>query len=155
MKILAKFCFFSALVLSSWQVSAQASLPKKNDPQKPRRDGVARISGKMVEIKNGKTMPLSRTYKAENGTQVSAAGLVTFPDGRKEKLAEGYAVNKEGNKVIFEDDMLAPEKIRENQKEVTGKTETEVITTQKVKTIINDSTKRKAVRDTIRTTEVK
>ena len=62
---------------------------------------------------------------------------------------------KEGNKVIIEDDMIAPDKIRKHQKEVTGKGETSVTITEKTRVVVNDSTGRKAVYDTIRTVETK
>jgi len=150
MKIFARFSFFLALVLMSLQVSAQATMPRKNAPKNTMRDGVARKFGKMVVIKQGKEMPLTKTYTAGNGTKVLANGTVIFPDGRKEKLTEGYAVNQEGAVVILEDDMIAPEKIRERQQQVTGKTETTISTVEKMHVIINDSTGRKAVRDTVR-----
>ena len=155
MKILAKLCFFLALAFIGLEASAQATMPRKGEPKKIMRDGVGRKFGKMVEFKGGKEIALSKTYTAKNGTKVTSAGMVTYADGTKEKLPEGYAINKEGNKVIIEDDMIAPTKIREHQKEVTGKDETSVTITEKTRVIVNDSTGRKAVYDTIRTVETK
>lgn len=155
MKFTVKLCFMLALFLVSWQAAAQATMPRKGETTNVKRDGVARKFGKMVEIKNGKEMPLSRTYTAEDGTKVTSSGMVTFADGTKEKLPDGYAVNKQGKKVIYEDDMIAPRKIRENQKEKTGKTETEVIMKEKTKLTITEDTERKAIYDTVRTVETK
>jgi len=123
--------------------------------QAVKRDGVTRRSGKMIEIKNGKEMSLTRTFTATDGTKVSSSGMVTYADGSKEKLPEGFAINKQGKKVIYKDDMIAPAKIREHQKQVTGKDETTVIMKEQTHVIVNDSTKRKLVYDTIRTVETK
>ncbi|KAA9325398.1 DUF6799 domain-containing protein [Adhaeribacter soli] len=144
-----------ALALFVFQASAQATMPRKGAPKHAMRDGAAKKFGKMVEIRKGKESPLTRTYTAENGTKVMTNGTVVFPDGRKEKLAEGYAINKQGNKVILEDDMIAPKEIREQKQRVTGDSERTITVTEKTRVIINDSTGRKAVRDTIRTTETK
>ncbi|MBK0404461.1 hypothetical protein I5M27_15790 [Adhaeribacter sp. BT258] len=154
MKILTKLCFFLALTFLGVEAQAQATMPRKGAPKQTMRDGVARKFGKMVEFKNGKEMPLRGAYSA-GGTKVSNSGMVHYADGTKEKLPEGYAINKQGEKVILMDDMIAPEKIRKHQKEVTGKDETSVTITEKTRLIINDSTGRKAVYDTIRTVETK
>ena len=152
--MLTKLCFFLALAFMGLEAQAQATMPRKGEPKQTMRDGVARKFGKMVEFKNGKEMPLRGSFSA-GGTKVSNSGMVRYPDGTKEKLPEGYAINKQGEKVILEDDMIAPEKIRKHQKEVTGKDETSVTITEKTRVIINDSTGRKAVYDTIRTVETK
>jgi hypothetical protein len=149
MKFAARLAFFLTLSFLAFQASAQATMPEKGKISRY-KDGVARKFGKMIEIKKGKEMPLSRTYTAENGTKVMADGTVIFQGGKKEKLKEGYAVNRQGEKVILEDDMIAPDAIREHQKEVTGTDETVINYSEKTKVIINDSTGRKAVKDTIR-----
>jgi len=155
MKRIFKLFFTLTLIAVCQLASAQATMPKKGEPKKIMRDGVARKFGKMIEIKNGKEMPLSHTYTASDGTKVSSGGMVTFADGTKEKLPEGFAINKQGKKVIYEDDMIAPGKIREHQKQVTGKDETTVIMKEKTHEIVNDSTKRKLIIDTVRTVETK
>lgn len=154
MKILTRLCFIMALIFMGLEASAQATMPRKGETNKVMRDGVARKFGKMVEFKNGKEMPLRGSYSA-GGTKVSNSGMVRYANGTKEKLPEGYAINKEGEKVILEDDMIAPQKIREHQQKKTGSTETSVTITEKTRLIINDSTGRKAVYDTLRTVEVK
>ncbi len=150
MKLLTALFLTFALACSTLDVSAQASKSRKNAPYSM-RDGVTMRSGKMIEIKNGKERPLVNTFTAPNGTKVKPNGIVMYPGGRQEKLAEGYAVNMEGEKVIFADDMIAPDAIRSHQKKVTGKEATTFTVTEKTKIVINDSTGRKAVHDTIRT----
>lgn len=155
MKSALKLFMSVVLALFVFQASAQATMPRKGAPKHAMRDGAARKFGKMVEIRKGKETPLTRTYTTQNGTKVMANGTVIFPDGRKEKLAEGYAINKQGNKVILEDDMIAPDEIRQHQQQVTGKTESSITITEKTRLVINDSTGRKAVHDTLRTVETK
>ena len=150
MKLLPKICFFFALALWSYSAAAQASMPRKGE-KVTYRDGVGMKFGKMVEFKNGKEKPLSRTYTAANGTKLMPNGTVIYPGGNKEKLPDGYAVNKEGNKVILADDMIVPEKIREHQRKVTGKDATTITIREETRTTINEETGRKAVHDTIRT----
>jgi hypothetical protein len=154
MKRIFQLFFTLTLIVICQFASAQATMPRKGETGKVMRDGVARKFGKMVEIKNGKEIPLSRTFTAA-GTKVSSSGMVTYADGTKEKLPEGFAINKEGKKVIFEDDMIAPAKIRENQKKVTGKEETTIIMKEKTHVIVNDSTQRKLILDTVRTVETR
>jgi len=132
------------------EASAQASKPRKNAPY-TMRDGATRKLGKLIVIKNGKEKPLTTTFTARNGTKVMPNGMVKYADGTEEKLAEGYAINMDGNKVIFADDMIAPNEIRKHQVKVTGKDATTISIMEKTKVVINDSTGRKAVRDTVRT----
>ena len=150
MKILRVVFLFLCLTAFGLEASAQASKPRKNAPY-TMRDGAARKFGKLVVIKNGKEKPLTSTFTANNGTKVMPNGSIKFADGTEGKLEEGYAINMEGNKVIFADDMIAPTEIREHQRKVTGKDATSISITEKTKVIINDSTGRKAVRDTVRT----
>lgn len=150
MKPLRALLFLLCVSFFAFDAAAQASKPRKNAPY-TMRDGAARKFGKMIVIKNGKEKPLTGTFTANNGTKVYANGTVKFADGTEEKLAEGYAVNMEGNKVILADDMIAPTEIRKHQVKVTGKDATTISIMEKTKTVINDSTGRKAVHDTIRT----
>src|SRR5690606_24132530 len=52
MKMFSRFGFLFALVLFSLQVSAQATMPRKTATN-PKRDGVARKFGKLVELRQG------------------------------------------------------------------------------------------------------
>lgn len=149
MRIIAALSLFLAFAFTSNQTYAQASKPSKNANYKM-RDGVARKFGKLVVIENGKEKPLTSTYTAANGTKVKTDGTIQFADGTSEKLKDGYAVNKQGDKVIFADDMIAPTEIRKHQKQVTGKDATNITVIEKTKVTINDSTGRKAVYDTTR-----
>lgn len=149
-QILFSFCFMFFL---AFQVNAQATKPMKDSPN-PKRDGVAMKFGKMVRISNGKETPMTQAFSAK-GTKVSPDGTVTYADGKKEKLKEGYSINMEGRRVILEDDMIAPEKIREHQIATTGDSGTVIYFQETTKTVINESTGRKAVRDTVRTQGVK
>ena len=150
MKLLRVILLLLFLSFVGFEAAAQASKPRKNPPY-TLRDGAARKFGKLIVIKNGKEKRLTSTFTARNGTQVLPNGTVKFPDGTTDKLEEGYAINMEGNKVILADDMIAPTEIRKHQVKVTGKDDTTISITEKTKTIINDSTGRKAVHDTIRT----
>ena len=150
MKILRVVFLLLCLTAFGQEASAQASKPRKNAPY-TMRDGATRKFGKLIVIKNGKEKPLTSTFTANNGTKVLPNGTIKFADGTEGKLEEGYAINMEGNKVIFADDMIAPTEIRKHQVKVTGKEATAISITEKTKVIINDSTGRKAVRDTVRT----
>ena len=150
MKVIAALFLFFCFSFTSPEVYAQASKPRKNAPY-TMRDGVARKFGKLVIIQNGKEKPLTKTFTAQNGTQVLSNGTVKFADGTSGKLEEGYAINLQGDKVIFADDMIAPSEIRVHQKKVTGKEGTTISIVEKRKVVINDSTGRKAVHDTLRT----
>ena len=150
MKIFRVVFLLLCLTAFGLEASAQASKPRKNAPY-TMRDGATRKSGKLIVIKDGKEKPLTSTFTAKDGTKVMPNGMVKFADGREEKLTEGYAINMDGNKVIFADDMIAPNEIRKHQVKVTGKDATTISIMEKTKVVINDSTGRKAVRDTIRT----
>jgi len=149
MKIIASLLLFLSFSFTGSEASAQASKTSKNPPY-TMRDGVTRKGGKLVVIQNGKQKPLTSTFTAGNGTKVKPDGTIVFADGTSEKIKEGYAVNMQGEKVIFADDMIAPAEIRKHQKEVTGKDATNITVIEKTKVTINDSTGRKAVYDTTR-----
>ena len=154
MKNLLKISLSLCLVLFlAMQANAQASKVQANS-KNPKRDGVAMKFGKMVRISNGKETPMTQPFEAK-GTKVATNGTVTYSDGKKEKLPEGYSINMEGRRVILEDDMIAPEKIREHQIATTGDSGTVIYFEEQTKTVINESTGRKAVRDTVKTQGIK
>ncbi len=109
-----RILFFLSITffVSAAQVNAQQKSAATTVKQGVYRDGVARLNGEMVLLRNGQAEPLAKTVTLPDGTTVSADGKVTSADGKTSMLKEGMAVNQQGRIVIFKDDMFMPEQIR-------------------------------------------
>ena len=77
----------------SCSVMAQS---KMSDSKMKMKDGVMMMNGKMVEMKDGKTMKMEKTMTMPNGTMVMTDGTVKMKDGKTMKLKEGYCVDPQG-----------------------------------------------------------
>lgn len=101
-----KFFFGFILVgtlLSGASAHAQAARPGRVAP-KPRvaatgvglKDGLTMQKGRVVLTEQGITNPLTADKKLLNGTIITAAGVVTTPDGTNTQMGEGDQVSLTG-----------------------------------------------------------
>ena len=116
-KIFFGFIVVGAL-LSGASAQAQSARPGRVAP-KPRvtatgvglRDGLTMVKGRVVLTELGITNPLTADKKLLNGTVITAAGVVTAPDGTSAQMSEGDRVSLTGRitsrATIVEADSLA------------------------------------------------
>ena len=119
-KFLLGFILVGAL-LSGTRAHAQTARPARPGRvvPKPRvvatgvglRDGLTMAKGRVVLTELGITNPLTADKKLLNGTIITAAGVVTAPDGTSAQMSEGDRVSLTGRitsrTAIVEADSLA------------------------------------------------
>ncbi len=81
------------------KMSTHTSMHKmshKSSSMHKTEDCVMMMDNKMVCMKNGKTMPLTKTMTMTNGTKVMADGTVKMKDGKSMMLQNGHCVMMDG-----------------------------------------------------------
>ena len=86
---MASFLTLIFLVLSL-SINAQTKKPTTNT------DCCMMKEGKMMVMKNGKTMPMKKTMLMKNGTKCMVNGECIMRDGSKMQLKEGYCMEMSG-----------------------------------------------------------
>lgn len=76
----------------------EGRMPMKNKRMEPRgmEGGVMMHGGKMMQMKDGKMMPMTTDMTMSNGTKVMANGQVMMADGKTMMLKDGQAVSMGG-----------------------------------------------------------
>ncbi len=71
------------------------------------KDCVMMKDGKMMVMKGGNTMAMTKTMTMKNGTMVTTNGTVKMKDGKTKMLKDGDCVNMDGmmSKMDMDDDM--------------------------------------------------
>ena len=124
----ARFLFCGLITLSflaNVEASAQAPRPRPGRavpkprvtavPNAGRKDGLTMQQGRVILTELGTSNPLTADKKLVNGTVITAAGLVTTPDGTTTQMKEGDLVSLTGRVTshasIAEADSLAKLKL--------------------------------------------
>ena len=119
-----------------WLAGAPAQGQTKTQAVTPRyKDGVARVNGQMVQLMNGKMVPMDKHITLPDGTLVTPDGTVQPPNGKNHVLEEGMAINQSGRVVIFKDDMFTTDVI-DSASEEAGYQQRTVIINNNGETII-------------------
>lgn len=63
------------------------------------KDHIMMKDGKVMMIKEGKSMPLDKELTLGNGAKVTADGNVTMKDGTKMMMQEGHMMSMDGEMV--------------------------------------------------------
>ncbi len=92
MKTLTKFLAVAILSLSF--VSTGFS-----DDKEMMKDHIMMKDGKVMMIKDGKSMPADKELTLSNGTKVTVDGSVTMKDGTKTMMKEGDMMSMDGEMI--------------------------------------------------------
>ena len=66
------------------------------DDKEMMKDHIMMKDGKVMMIKEGKSMPMDKELTLTNGTKVTADGTVTMKDGTKTMMKEGDMMSMDG-----------------------------------------------------------
>jgi hypothetical protein len=134
------------ITLMLWVGADQALAQSANEPLNPgkMKDGYAMHQSRMIQIQDGQVSPLTRDVSLQNGLKVSRDGMVTAPGKSRQKLSEGYAVNKDGKIVLLNYDMMRYDAIQEHSQKTVGNTDSEVIITDNGLTLAGTGEKKSA-----------
>ena len=80
-------------------VSTGVFAQEKMDKMATKKDVVMMKDGKMMMIKEGKTMTMDKDVVLKNGTTVMVDGSIKMKDGKMEKMKNGDAMDMDGNKM--------------------------------------------------------
>ena len=136
LQLLSFFLVWSLVVLIPAQLVAQTTTNLPQERVTNMKDGVFRQNGQMLQIESGNIKPLEQEVNL-GGTRVQPDGTVIMAGGKKQKLREGYAVNKQGNIVITKDDMFTAATISKHAREKVGGSDVEFVVTDGGTTIID------------------
>ncbi len=93
MKKILVFVFAATLSCSAMAQQKMA----KMDPKHMKMDNCVMMNGgKMMCMKDGKTIPMTETMTMKNGTKVMADGMVKMKDGKSMMLKDGQSVMMSG-----------------------------------------------------------
>ncbi len=93
MKKILIVLFASAL---SFGAMAQEKMAKMDSKPMKMDNCVMMHGGKMMCMKDGKTIPMTSTMTMKNGTKVMADGMVKMKDGKTMMLKDGQSVMMSG-----------------------------------------------------------
>jgi hypothetical protein len=77
-------------------LAAAALLPLTAFAMDHAGDGVMMKDGKMMEVKDGKTMPMDKEMTMSDGTKVMEDGTVMTKDGKKMMMKDGEHMSMDG-----------------------------------------------------------
>ena len=117
------------VLLTGGLLVASAPAQGQTKTEGPYKDGVARVNGQMVQVVNGRMVPMNKHITLPDGTLVNTDGTVHPPNGKAHKLPEGMAINQNGRMVIFKDDMFTTDVIDSASEEAGYQQHTVIITT--------------------------
>jgi hypothetical protein len=72
------------------------------DDKEMMKDHIMMKDGKVMMIKEGKSMPLDKELMLSNGAKVTADGNVTMKDGAKTMMKEGDMMGMDGEMVTHD-----------------------------------------------------
>jgi hypothetical protein len=102
--ISATFTYFFMIVFSFTAMNATAQAPMDGAKMK---DCCMMKDGKMMCVKDGKTMPMDKDMTMKNGTKCMTNGDCIMKDGKKMKMKEGECMDMGGK--ISKCDMMGTE----------------------------------------------
>lgn len=94
--------------------------PKASAATAPLKDGAFRRNGKVYRLQAGRATPLTTSLRFSNGATLTPTGTLTSKNGSRRQLAEGRAVNMQGDVVIYRDDMMSAQAIERHDEVTTG-----------------------------------
>lgn len=76
----------------------EGRMPMKNKRMEPRgmESGVLMHGGQLMQLQDGKMMPMTSEMTMSNGTKVTTTGQVTMADGKTMMLKDGQGVSMGG-----------------------------------------------------------
>lgn len=84
------------------------------------KDGAFRRNGKVFRLRAGQATPLTSAMRFSNGLTLQPNGTLISKSGGRRQLAEGRAVNMQGDVVIYRDDMMTARAIEQYDEKTTG-----------------------------------
>ena len=138
--------FCSALLLLVTELATAQTASDTLDASRL-KDGYALYRGAMIQIQNGRIIPLNEDVTMKNGTKVSRTGMAALPGKKQQKLPEGYAVNVNGKIVSLQYDMMRYDAIQEHAQKTLGNTDSEIIVTDNGITLTETPDKRAATEE--------
>lgn len=93
MKKILVYMFATVLSCSAM---AQSKMAKMDSKPMKMESCVMMHGGKMVCMKDGKSIPMTTTMTMKNGTKVMADGMVKMKDGKSMMLTDGQSVMMSG-----------------------------------------------------------
>lgn len=84
------------------------------------KDGAFRRDGKVYRLQAGQQFPLTVPLRFDNGLTLRPDGIMVSKSGTRQLLENGKAINKQGDVVIYKDDMMTAAAIERHDAQVTG-----------------------------------
>ncbi|WP_188558044.1 DUF6799 domain-containing protein [Hymenobacter glacieicola] len=84
------------------------------------KDGAFVRNGKIYRLQAGKVTPLTSPLRFSNGQTLQPDGTLISKNGSRRRLADGKAVNMQGDVVLYRDDMMTAEAIERHDEVTTG-----------------------------------
>lgn len=88
-----------AQVSPAMQDSAHNKMQEK-EMQHPKIDHIMMLNGKMLVMKDGKTMPMEKEMTMKNGTKCMTDGTCIAKDGKRTMMKEGEMMDMDGKMMI-------------------------------------------------------
>lgn len=87
---------FASMLMLVLCFTAGNSFAQTKTKSKMMSDHVMMEGGKMMEMKDGKTMPMEKGMSMKNGTMIMTTGECTLKDGKKMMMKEGDCMEMSG-----------------------------------------------------------